>query len=142
MQAPQGSAPESRFGERLKDARHQLGLSVEALSRLCKSYDKQEAKGISPPTLGRYESGDTLPGLRELRLLSEALTVPAQWLVTGDIPDIRGAEHVQALAVALRQFVEFVNGDIKIGQLNASEGLEWYAKQERARFMAEAKRSS
>ena len=66
MQAPVSDPPESRFGYRLKDARQQLGLSVEAFSRLCKVYDTHDGKGISPPTLGRYEANETLPGIREI----------------------------------------------------------------------------
>jgi transcriptional regulator with XRE-family HTH domain len=140
MPAEAGAPPESRFGERMKEARQQLGLSVEALSRLCKSYDRHEAKGISPPTLGRYESGDTLPSLRELRLLADALAVPVQWLATGDLPSVHGAAQTQALAAALRDFVEMVNGDIPFGGMRLSEGLEWHRAAERARFIAEAKR--
>lgn len=142
MPADAGATPESRFGDRVKEARQQLGLSVEALSRLCKSYDRQEAKGISPPTLGRYESGDTLPGLRELRLIAEALAVPVQWLVTGDLPLARGNAQTQALAAALRDFIEFANRDIRVGEHRLSEHLEWHQAAERARFIAEAKRPS
>ena len=53
MPAPSGKPPEARFGERLREARRQLGLSVEACSRLCKAWGEAEGMGLSPPTLGR-----------------------------------------------------------------------------------------
>ncbi len=105
----------------MKDARLQLDLSVEALSRLCKGYDTHEGKGISPPTLGRYEGNETLPGIRELRLIAKALGVPVQWMVDGDLPNVKGAAQVQALVTALRDFVEYVSSDIKLGDSRLSE---------------------
>lgn len=108
----------------MKDARLQLDLSVEALSRLCKAYDTHEGKGISPPTLGRYEGNETLPGIRELRLIARALGVPVQWMVDGDLPNVKGTAQVQALVTALRDFVEYVNSDIPLGGSRLSEMLD------------------
>ena len=77
--------PEAAISERLKYARSELSLSVEALARLTKRCDLAEAKGVSPSSLLRYENAESLPGARELRLLCEALEVPAQWLLMGQI---------------------------------------------------------
>ena len=140
MPAPPSDPPESRFGDRMKDARQQLGLSVEALSRLCKSYDVHGSKGISPPTLGRYESNETLPGIRELRLIAKALGVPVQWMVYGDLPDVKGAAPVQAIVTALREFVEYVNNDINVGGIRMSEFMDPHGDAWRLAKLAEARK--
>lgn len=76
--------PERGIGERIKEARQrpENGLSVEALSRMCKLSDP-EGQGVSRTTLLRYESGTILPGARELRILCHALNVSPNWLLTG-----------------------------------------------------------
>jgi transcriptional regulator with XRE-family HTH domain len=140
MPAPVGQPPESRVGERLKDARQQLALSVEALSRLTKTYDRHGAKGISPPTLARYESGDTTPNLRELRLLSESLDVPVQWLVDGSLPNMSGQEESQALLAALKAFVRYVQSDINVGGTTVQGMSEWMAQRERYVALDEARK--
>jgi hypothetical protein len=77
-------APEKGIGKRIKEARErpENGLSVEALSRLCKLIDPV-GQGISHQTLVKYEKGIVLPGSRELRILSDALAVSADWLIFG-----------------------------------------------------------
>ncbi len=72
--------PESRIGERISHCRRSLGLSVEALARFTRRFD---AEGISRTSILRYEAGKPLPGARELRVLSEALAAPVQWLLFG-----------------------------------------------------------
>lgn len=140
MPSPAGTPPEARFGERLRDARQQLGLSVEALSRLTKGYDLAAGKGVSPPTLGRYESGDTLPTLRELRLLAEALDVPAQWLVDGNSPYVKGSAEAQALISAISKFVTVVQNDVMISGSTLSETIEWHRANKRAELLSEARK--
>lgn len=83
MPAEINSAPESAFGSRLQAARSHYGLSVDALSRLTKATDTLEARGVSATALLRYESGDALPGARELRLLCQSLGVSSDWLIFG-----------------------------------------------------------
>ncbi|MBG6074008.1 transcriptional regulator with XRE-family HTH domain [Polaromonas sp. CG_9.7] len=83
MPAKPNTAPESLFGERSRYARNDLKLSVEALSRLTKDYDP-EGTGLSPTSISRYESGESLPGIREFRILCESLDVPMTWLLYGD----------------------------------------------------------
>lgn len=142
MPADAHMPPESRFGERMRDARQQLGLSVEALSRLCKAYDQPDGKGISPPTLGRYESNDTLPGLRELRIVSRALGVPVQWLVFGNLPDVKGAAPIQAMVTAMRDFVTYVQNDIQLGGGRLSDFADEDGDGWRATRLAEARKPS
>lgn len=77
-------APEKGIGKRIKEARErpENGLSIEALSRLCKLIDPV-GQGISQQTLVKYEKGIVLPGSRELRILCDALAVSADWLLMG-----------------------------------------------------------
>lgn len=76
--------PEKGIGGRIKEARERPdnGLSVEALSRMCKLIDPVD-RGIAHQTLVKYEKGLVLPGLRELRILSQALDVSTDWLIFG-----------------------------------------------------------
>jgi transcriptional regulator with XRE-family HTH domain len=83
MWAGANSPPESRLGERVRYARNELKLNIEALSRLTKEYDLQ-GTGLSPTSIARYESGDSLPGIREFRILCESLELPISWLLYGD----------------------------------------------------------
>jgi len=100
LPAPFGSPTESIFGARVQAARNHFGLSVDALSRVTKATDTHEGRGISATALLRYEAGEALPGARELRLLTEALGVSADWLLTGEaVPGISIAE--QELLAAL-----------------------------------------
>lgn len=63
------------FSRTLKSARNRHGLTLDQLSALTKEIDPK-AEGVSKMTLSRYETGSTLPGLRELKILSFALRVP------------------------------------------------------------------
>ena len=83
MSAKPNMAPESLLGERTRYARNDLRLSVEALSRLTKDYDP-DGTGLSPTSISRYESSESLPGIREFRILCESLDVPMTWLLYGD----------------------------------------------------------
>lgn len=76
--------PEGEIGTRIREARLRpaYDLSIEALSRLCREYDRQ-GQGITATTLLRYEQGKVLPGAREIRVLCDALDVSADWLVFG-----------------------------------------------------------
>lgn len=92
MPAEPNAAPESRLGERARYARNDLKLNIEALSRLTKEYDAQ-GSGLSPTSIARYESGESLPGTREFRILCETLEVPLTWLLYGDpTEDAKGPE--------------------------------------------------
>lgn len=64
----------------LKRARQKRGLTLDELSMLTKEIDPLE-EGVSRVALSRYENGASLPGLRELRLLSFALRYPLSYLV-------------------------------------------------------------
>lgn len=85
-----GSAwPEDGIAERIKKVRKELDLSVEELSALTARFDiepgRPEAeRGISVPTLYRYEANGSKPGARELRILCYALDKSPNWLLLGE----------------------------------------------------------
>lgn len=70
----------------LKSSRQRFDLTLEQLSRLTKEIDPSGV-GISRVALSRYENGSSLPGLRELRLLSFALRRPLSLLAYGEQTD-------------------------------------------------------
>lgn len=86
MRAAPNTTPESRLGERARYARNDLNLNIEALSRLTKEYDTL-GNGLSPTSIARYESSESLPGIREFRILCETLEVPMEWLLYGTFTD-------------------------------------------------------
>lgn len=87
---------EFSIGKRIKEARErpENGLSIEALSRLCKLIDPVE-RGIAQQTLVKYEKGIVLPGLRELRILCDALAVSADWMIFGFERGEKGSSVIQ-----------------------------------------------
>ena len=77
---------EEGIGKRIAYCRGLLdNLSVDALSRYTRCFDEE---GISRMSLFRYEGG-SLPGARELRILCDALWVPAGWLLFGRLEEGR-----------------------------------------------------
>lgn len=96
--------PEARLGERIKHVRKVRTMNIEWLSRLTKEYDSSGG-GISASSISRYETGEGLPGVREFRLLCEALDVPAHWLMYGclsdDSPDPVESEAIRALTALI-----------------------------------------
>jgi transcriptional regulator with XRE-family HTH domain len=96
-------AGETDIPKRIAYCRGQLdNLSVEALARYTKNFDES---GISRMSIIRYESGESLPGARELRILCDALWVPPNWLLTG-LVDAGNQSHADSeLTNAIRAFV-------------------------------------
>lgn len=142
MQAPLGEAPEQLLGKRLAAARMHYSLNVEALARLTKAYDvdyANEARGISPASLARYEAGDSSPGAREIRLLCEALAISAQWLVFGDVGSSGKSKEEQALLDALNSYMVRKVAEQNDGALMSSEFSEWTWRQRRAQRLREAR---
>ena len=139
MLAPPGQAPESRISERLRFSRSQLGLRIEALSRLCKEYDS-EGNGVSPPSISRYEAGDSLPGARELRILCDALAVPPQWLLYGQLDNAGANQADQELLRALGSWVRLKKDEVNIGGTTPDEMLKWGEERKRAERLARVKK--
>lgn len=140
MHAPAGQAPESVLGKRVAKVRMHYSLNVEALSRLTKLCDTYEGRGISPPSLARYESGDTMPGAREIRLLCEALGVNAQWLVFGDADSSGNSKEEQLFLSAINALIDMRKDDVNIGGSRVSEHQKWWKKQVRAQQLREARK--
>lgn len=70
------------FGNNLRRLRQNLDLTLDAMSRLTKLVDPAGV-GISRVALSRYENGDSLPGLRELKILSHSTRFPLASIVYG-----------------------------------------------------------
>nr|WP_316641762.1 helix-turn-helix transcriptional regulator [uncultured Roseateles sp.] len=138
MRAPVGESPESLLGRRLGVARAHYRLTVEALSRLVKGLDST-GKGISPPSIARYEAGENLPGVRELRLLCDALDVTPKWLIYGEL-DVSGkSDAEQLLLSALRRVIAESNPEFALGGI-VDTTIEFHRKRERAQRLAEARK--
>lgn len=131
--------PETQFGARLAYARNELGLKVEALSRLSKDYDPA-GQGVSPTSIARYESGDRLPGLGEFRILCDALDVPSQWLLYGDIANGGQNEFEQHLLAALDGYIRAKGHDVMLEGAPVSHYVAWHAQQNRAGAIEKAKK--
>jgi len=106
------TAPEDTFPETLTALREGKSLRHDSLSELTKHVDPQK-RGIARTTLRGYELGVTKPGIRELRILSQALGVTTNKLIFGtDIPDsvfIEGSsttEHRKFLGKDQDTFIE------------------------------------
>jgi transcriptional regulator with XRE-family HTH domain len=76
----------SQFGGRLKIIRQLMKLTLDQFSLLTKEIDPK-GEGISKMTLSRYETSATLPGLRELVVLSFATRKPVAVLLYGERDD-------------------------------------------------------
>ncbi len=99
--------PESRIGERIRHARGRLNLSIEGLSRYSSHYDSlNQNQGLSPASISRYEAGQSLPGARELRLLCDALSVSADWLLFGLLPEHQMTAAEQTMIAAVRAIAD------------------------------------
>lgn len=63
------------IGERIRERREALGLSMTALGKLC---------GVSRAAVHQWEAGDTSPKRATLPKVAEALKVSLAWLVSGN----------------------------------------------------------
>lgn len=64
------------FGERVKKLRIERGYTQEALA---------DAVGVKKQTISRYENSDREPNIRSAKALADALGVPLELLVHGEI---------------------------------------------------------
>jgi len=126
--------PEMGIGGRIKRVRQrpENGLSIEALSRLCKLVDPV-GQGIGRTALIRYEAGDVLPGARELRILSDALDVSTDMLILG-----RERKGVVDLGLALDTLKLVINERIS-QDTSQGNGLEDIFGDIRPSLIAKAK---
>ncbi len=131
--------PESGIGKRIAYCRGQLdNLPVEALARYIKNFD---AVGISRTTIVRYESGENIPGGRELRILCDALWVPPNWLLFGGVgADAVGADELELLN-ALGRFVRRESGGTKGLDDDFKEQAEAKEIEQREKWMDEARKA-
>ena len=140
MLAPTGQPPESGFGARLKAARTHYSLNVEALSRLTKTDDRPEGRGVSGAAISRYEAGEALPGAREFRMISESLGLSADWLLFGTIKTGGSTGGQQRLIAALLEVIGEQQPDANIGGARQSEWVKFSETRTRLQRIAEARR--
>lgn len=124
----------SAFSRILKGRRQRLNLTLDQMSVLTKEIDAK-GEGVSKMTLSRYETGTTLPGLRELRIIALSLRVPVAFLVYEEREDpmtsyklnleMRITETVMGMIAA--------EGVIKGDDSNEPESPEYLALVERVR---------
>lgn len=105
---------EAGIGERIKMKRRELGFTVEQLSAFTAAYDYEQSDlwegGVSAASIYRYEKegdGKSLPGAREIRLLSYALNVSPNWLILGYEWNLEG-EMDKRIADAARSLQSLV----------------------------------
>ena len=82
-------------GERIKQRRTELGLSVRKLG---------EMSGVSGATVSLWENDMTSPSGENLLQLAKALNKPAEWIVSG--------ETKQAIIADDQMFVDFVSQNL------------------------------
>ena len=124
----------------MKAARTHYRLNVEALSRLTKTYDQPDGRGVSGAAISRYEAGEALPGAREFRLIAEALGLSADWLLFGTIQTGGSTGGQQRLIAALLEVIGEQQTDANIGGIRQSEWSKFAEQGERLRRIAEARR--
>lgn len=103
---------DTKVASYLKSARSRHDLTLEQLSRLTKEIDPA-GNGVSRVALSRYENGASLPGLRELRLISFATRLPLALLLYGERTDPMSSYRLE---------LEMRITDIVMGQVDA-QGL-------------------
>lgn len=131
--------PEAGIGKRIAYCRGQLdNLSVEALARYTKNFDPD---GISRTTIVRYESGDNIPGGRELRILSDALWVPVDWLIWGRVESSGVSSEDIALLEALdaRILRHIGRGDLADMAKGLAQRVAQEKTEQRRRWLYEAR---
>ena len=74
------------LGKRLRGLRDSFGWTLEEVSQATKQADPQN-EGVSKVSISRYENGDSYPGYREIKLLSQALGSTVAFVFYGDMPD-------------------------------------------------------
>ena len=123
------------FRQFMKSRRQHRGLTLEQLSQLTKLIDPS-GEGVSRVALSRYETGASLPGMRELRLIALSLRVPLSMLVYGG----EGSDPMSSYRIELEmRIMEVVNnmvsaeGIVKDGMENDPEGADYLALLEKVK---------
>jgi hypothetical protein len=134
--------PEAGIGKRIAYCRGQLdNLSVEALARYTKYFDA-DGNGVSRMSIVRYEDG-AVPCGREIRILCEALWVPADWLVFGRLETTGVSAEDVALLDALNAWK--AKGTTRGELSNMTKGMDTRAKQneieQRQKWLHEARKA-
>ncbi len=142
MLAEGASPPESRIGERIRHARSKMGLSIDALSRLTREFDSTE-QGVSQASISRYESGESLPGAREIRVLCDAIGAPSDWLLYGLLANSGRDEIEQSLLASIDRYIQKKIGDMDspiVPKVNGIVRWDLHLKGTREELISKARR--
>lgn len=134
--------PERGIGERIRQRRKELDLTVEELAALTVKYDYASGKGVSAPTLYRYERDESLPGARELRILCWALDMQPNRLLLGlENEGTTDQQRDAKLGAAFRALMAHFLAEDSVGQSPFGKQNEWRSFEHQQK-MIEAKRES
>jgi len=118
--------PEEGIGDRIRERRKELDLSVEELASLTTMCSSGSEEGISAPTLYRYESKGSKPGARELRLLCEALNVSPSILLLGKEWDLEQESDAKIASILRSLVAEISHGGVRIAGKSNQGRSEWH----------------
>ena len=105
-----GLFDDAAVSRRLKTARQTRELTLEQLSALTKEVDPS-GTGVSRVALSRYENGSSLPGLRELRLISFAVRFPLSTLIYGERTDPMSSYRLELEMRIMEVVVDLVTAE-------------------------------
>ncbi len=88
----------SSLGERLKNRRRELNLTLAQLTELCE---------ISPQLISDYENGRKEPGVKNIKLLCKALNVYPNYFLLDDDSDIVSAKK-NTYGHILKNYIEAI----------------------------------
>ena len=100
------------LGKRIRGLRDGYGWTLDELSQRTKQVDL-DGEGVSKVSISRYENGDSVPGYREIKLLSQALATTVTNLFYGESPDPYSPWHI-TLDDYLRNLIKDVLIDHKL----------------------------
>jgi transcriptional regulator with XRE-family HTH domain len=93
-EAQQSESPEAQFGDRLAEVRQSKGWRQAEVGRRA---------GMSVNQVSRYETGDLVPALKQIRRLADAVEVSPSWLIYGVEDPFGvsggGAERLRGLSI-------------------------------------------
>lgn len=122
------------FREMMRARRQARKLTLDQLSQLTKLIDPA-GEGVSRVALSRYETGPTLPGLRELRLIAFSLRCPLSLLLYAEQSDPMNSYRLE-LEMRIMETVNNMvtaEGLIKNQAENEPENADYLALVERVR---------
>lgn len=107
------------FGERLRTARENKGMTQKALA---------EAVGVSQQYYGRFEKGEGEPNLKTLELMTVILEVSADHLISGDDECKSSGDRLKRIRVARGMTQEKLATVLETGKTTVSNYETGYSE--------------